>query len=402
MTITVLLDLDDTLLGNVTDQFIPRYTQALSNYFNFAPVNIVNKSLANAINAMLLNDSAGVTLEQAFDRSFYPSIGVLKPDVASTVTRFYSEEYPKLQKYVTHQPQAVELVDELVNLGYDIVIATNPLFPQTATEQRLAWAGLAVEKYDFKIVSTYENFHFSKPNPAYYIELLAQMGWMEQPVVMVGNSLENDIKPCEQLGIPAFWINDNGSDSDPSLRSVAHGDLTQSLAWIKQQAKTPYHPWHTLTVDINTLLTTPAALQTITKNINLSDWHKRIAANEWSLAEIVCHLLESDINVNLERIQQVVNEENPFLNKLHSGENFSALINNQDPVQLMSAFLGVRERLTSILKNFKPGEWKKSARHSIFGPTNLQELVDFAATHDRVHVRQILKTLTDNNLPLGV
>lgn len=398
MTITVLLDLDDTLLGNVTDQFIPRYTQALSNYFNFAPVNIVNKSLSDAINAMLLNDSAGVTLEQAFDRSFYPSVGVLKPVVASTVTRFYSEEYPKLQKYVTHQPQAVDLVDELVNLGYDIVIATNPLFPQTATEQRLAWAGLAVEKYDFKIVSTYENFHFSKPNPAYYIELLAQMGWLEQPVVMVGNSLDNDIKPCEQLGIPAFWINDNGSDSDPSLRSVAHGDLTQSLAWIKQQAKTPYHPWHTLTVDINTLLTTPAALQTITKNINLSDWHKRIAANEWSLAEIVCHLLESDINVNLERIQQVVNEENPFLNKLHSDENFSALINNQDPVQLMSAFLDVRERLTSILNNFKPGEWKKSARHSIFGPTNLQELVDFAATHDRVHIRQIFKTLAANNL----
>jgi len=402
MTLTVLLDLDDTLLGDVTDQFIPQYIHTLSNYFNFAPVNNVTKSLAEAIDAMTLNSSPGITLEGAFDRAFYPAIGVLKQDAASTVKRFYSEEYPKLIKYVTHQPQAVELVDELVSLGYDIVIATNPLFPKTATEQRLFWAGLPVEKYPFKIVSTYENFHFSKPNPAYYIELLAQLGWLEQPVVMIGNSLENDIKPCQKIGIPAFWIDDDNSAVNHSFQALDHGDITESLKWIKKQAEIPYHPWHNLTVDINTLLTTPAAIQTITKNISLSEWYKSIAPDEWPIAEIINHLLQSDLNVNFERIKQVVDEKNPFLNKMHSDETFSVSFNSPDPVFLMNAFLDVREKLISLIKNIKPDEWNRSARHSIFGPTNLQELVDFAATHDRVHIRQIFQTIAANNLTSGI
>jgi len=38
-------------------------------------------------------------------------------------------------------------------------------------------------------------------------------------------------------------------------------------------------------------------------------------------------------------------------------------------------------------------EWDRPARHAIFGPTSLQELVGFMAEHDRLHVRQAFEAI---------
>ena len=38
-------------------------------------------------------------------------------------------------------------------------------------------------------------------------------------------------------------------------------------------------------------------------------------------------------------------------------------------------------------------EWKRKARHAIFGPTDLQELVKFMVEHDKLHIRQIRSTI---------
>ncbi|MFB2351719.1 HAD family hydrolase, partial [Priestia megaterium] len=72
-----------------------------------------------------------------------------------------------MQSVTQVRPEAVDFVDWAFAQGYTIAIATNPLFPRTAIEQRLAWAKLPVDKYPFKIVSSYEGFHFAKPNPAF-------------------------------------------------------------------------------------------------------------------------------------------------------------------------------------------------------------------------------------------
>ena len=55
-----------------------------------------------------------------------------------------------------------------------MVAATNPLFPKVATMNRLRWAGFDPE--DFALFTTYEHYHYCKPNPAYYTEVLASLG----------------------------------------------------------------------------------------------------------------------------------------------------------------------------------------------------------------------------------
>jgi len=40
-------------------------------------------------------------------------------------------------------PEARSVVQAVFDAGYDVVIATNPLFPDTAIRQRMEWADVA-------------------------------------------------------------------------------------------------------------------------------------------------------------------------------------------------------------------------------------------------------------------
>ena len=90
--------------------------------------------------------------------------------------------------------------------GYRVVIATNPLFPATAIEQRLDWAG--VRDFPYALVTTMENSHFSKPNPRYYEEILAKIQSAPETTWMIGDNPTNDIIPARTLGLKTWWITD--------------------------------------------------------------------------------------------------------------------------------------------------------------------------------------------------
>jgi hypothetical protein len=55
----------------------------------------------------------------------------------------------------------------------------------------------------------------------------------------------------------------------------------------------------------------------------------------------------------------------------------------------LRGFLAARVRLVRQLEKLTESEWQRMARHAIFGPTRLQELVSFIVTHDQSHLQQI-------------
>ena len=65
---------------------------------------------------------------------------------------------------------------------------------------------------------------------------------------------------------------------------------------------------------------------------------------------------------------------------------------NQDALEAVRVFTSTRMQTVDILRNLT-NEWSRKARHAIFGPTDLQELVKFMAEHDRLHIRQICATV---------
>lgn len=228
----LLVDLDDTLLKNSMEEFAPPYYKALSAHLNeIIPPGKMLKYLFAGTQAMMNNSNHETTLEHAFDNVFYPGVGIIKQNLHPHIEIFYDKVFPSLKKYTEVIPDAVKMVEDALSRGLKLVIATNPLFPRKAIIHRLRWAGLDPDRIPFSLITSYETFHFTKPNPAYFQEILATIGVGPENCVMVGNDLEMDINPAKKIGIKTFFL-DGSCQSDGGNREDGRGQHNQVIPWI--------------------------------------------------------------------------------------------------------------------------------------------------------------------------
>jgi hypothetical protein len=98
--------------------------------------------------------------------------------------------------------------------------------------------------------------------------------------------------------------------------------------------------------------------------------------------------------VNLQRLQKLSQDQHPFIPGIDTDawaeqRNYAS----QDGPQALSDFFTARKASLQLLERLDAHGWQSQARHAIFGPTTLRELVSFIASHDRLHLRQIFATL---------
>lgn len=397
MTLTLLLDLDDTLLQNDIHSFLPHYLDAFAKvaapYVD--PARFIKLLLAGT-QAMVNNRQPDCTLKEVFEAVFFPALGVDAGEFQKVADHFYAQVFGTLQHLTRPMPGAVEFVQEAQARGWRIAVATNPLFPRTAVLQRLGWAGLPVEKYAFDLVASYETFHFVKPDAAYFAEVLARLGWPSGPTLVVGDDLERDIAGGRRLGLPVYWVTPDGAASPQDLPELtASGPLTDLLPWLEgidlQKLEADYS---TPSAIVPVLRSTPAALDTLCRGLPAHTWTAHPQDGEWCLTEILCHLRDVDREVNLPRLQKMLDETNPFLpgqdtDRWADGRGYF----QQNGPQALREFFATRLQMLKLLENLRPEDWQRTARHAIFGPTRLQELMSIVATHDRLHVTQVQQTL---------
>jgi FMN phosphatase YigB (HAD superfamily) len=394
MPITLLLDLDDTLLNTNMDAFIPAYFQALSVALaDTVSPEVMLPALMGGTKAMMLNLDPAKTLREVFDAHFFPGLAMDRAMLQERIDRFYDEVFPGLGSLTTPIPEAVSLVEWAFEQGHRVVIATNPLFPLKAIQHRLRWAGLPPEKYPFALVTSYETFHFTKETVAYYPEILGRLGWPDGPAVMVGDDIEREVKPTQAAGLPVFWVRKDGEISAEHA-GVPQGPLGSFRGWLEKTGP------ETLEVSFEgpqallaNLRSTPAALAALTSAQPVEAWKRTPLPDEWCLNEIACHLRDVEREVNLPRIRTVLAEQDPFL----VGQVTDVWVKDrhcaeQDGPQALVDFTAARKEALGLLDGLQ-AEWSRSARHAIFGPTTLQELVGFVTGHDRAHIQQVWKTL---------
>jgi HAD superfamily hydrolase (TIGR01549 family) len=236
----LLLDLDDTLLGNNTQTFMERYFALLGEYAR--PVfdqAVFLPALIRSTQATISNIDPALTNAEVFWANFEELTGGRRTDLEPFFRRFYETEFPRLRSSVAVRPAAAELIQAAQRRGLAVVIATNPLFPFTAIEQRLEWAGIPVTLYPYALVTAYENMHATKPQPDYYREILDLIGRTPEEALMAGDDWKNDIAPATKAGLHTYWItNGETSPPDPAMirgqgtldelaRIVIDGDLNQ-------------------------------------------------------------------------------------------------------------------------------------------------------------------------------
>ncbi len=393
MTLTLLLDLDDTLLTSNMDDFIPAYFKLLGKEMAaHVDLRILLNYLMLGSQAMEAADSPAETLEEVFSRNFYPHLGVERDALSPYLDRFYAEVFPTLSYLTKPRPEAVDFVQWAVAQGYRIAIATNPLFPRAAIEHRLRWADLVPEDYPFEIVSSFENFHFSKPNPAYLAEVLGMMGFPDGPVLMVGDDPVRDVQAAEEFGIPMYWIAAADAELPKERKPVAgQGSIGELRAWLEARDEQELVArYQTKTAVVATLKAIPAILSNLLADLPADVWRYRPDPDAWCLNEILAHFRDVEREVNLPRLRAFLAEENPFITADDTDLWVSERgYSEQDGRAALKEFVAARMEMLVILAQLSADDWQRSARHAIFGPITLQEQFAFVAEHDRVHVRQI-------------
>lgn len=397
MTVTLLVDLDGTLLANEMSRFLPAYFSGLQEALrpHALPDRMLTELLA-ATNGMLGSLDPTRTLKETFDARFYPALGFAEADLAAPIRHFYENGYGNIRGVTSVIPSAAPFVEAARARGWRLVLATNPLFPATAIHQRLAWAGIPVEHFD--LIADYETAHFTKPSPAYYAELLGKLGWENGAVVMVGDDPVNDIRGAGELGLATFMVTPGGMgspDGTAAPRAAARGSLGEVIPWVESQPQEALTPNYRSPQAVQAVFrSTIAVLKGWLDSLPDTAWLGVPPGETWSLRDLVCHLRDVERLVNLPRLEMWAAAPNPFIQGVDTDYWVASGAYRQTAGQpAFAEFIAARLRLLDELAGLSDADWARPARHNIFGPTDFLELMCIAAGHDQLHVRQARQVL---------
>ena len=232
MTKAILFDLDGTLLPMDQEVFVRDYLGRMAAFL--APHGYDPQSLIKAVwagtGAMVKNDGKALN-EDVFWYVFNSILGRDAKQDLALFEEFYRTEFQKAKDSCGFNPAAVEAIRQIKDMGYRLILATNPLFPAIATYSRARWAGLNPE--DFELVTTYENSRFCKPNPDYYREILGKIALDGSQCLMVGNDVGEDMI-AGTLGMKTFLLTDcliNKTAED--ISQYPHGSFPELLHYIR-------------------------------------------------------------------------------------------------------------------------------------------------------------------------
>lgn len=222
----ILFDLDNTLLGNSMKTFMPRYFDLLGKHASsYIEQQRFLVELLTCTRAMMTNTDPAINNRDVFWTAFERRTGLQAAEIEPFFDRFYRGDFSQLQSVTQPRPAAASLIRECLARELQVVIATNPVFPRVAIEQRLLWAGVPATEFDYALVTSYENMRATKPHHAYYLQILDTIGCAPKAALMIGDDWENDIVPAAGLGLSTYWVAPNGAaPPDPRLVSD-HGAL---------------------------------------------------------------------------------------------------------------------------------------------------------------------------------
>lgn len=227
----VLFDLDGTLLPMDQDVFVKTYfdllAKNLSNY-GYEPKKLI-ESIWLGTKSMIMNDG-----KQTNEKVFWNTMSnIYGPNVIhdeSKFENFYINDFPLVKNSCGFDKKANEVIKFLKNKGYRLILATNPIFPRIATEQRIRWAGLDIN--DFELITTYENSSFSKPNLNYYHEILEKIDCEAENCLMVGNDVSEDMI-INKLGVDVFLLTrDLINKSNEDINNYPNGNYDDLVNYV--------------------------------------------------------------------------------------------------------------------------------------------------------------------------
>ncbi len=202
---TFLFDLDGTVLPMDFDKFMELYFYNLGAHFHkMIDPKLLAKYIMAATEEMVKSKN-NIKNEEVFMNHFATLIDGDIDVYKNMFNEFYDGLFENVKPSTSESTYMRKSIDLLKEKGYEVVIATNPLFPMKANVHRLRWAGFTPD--EFLHVTSFEENSYCKPHLEYYQEILDKINKTPEECVMVGNDVFDDL-PAGKLGIETFLITD--------------------------------------------------------------------------------------------------------------------------------------------------------------------------------------------------
>ena len=144
------------------------------------------------------------------------------------------------------------------------------------------------------------------------------------------------------------------------------------------------------TVLLDALISMPKDLTFMLRRASETAVHQRPSPNEWSIADVLRHLITTE-SLYLARLQKIVMEERPYLPYIHSDSRPQPGPTPLD--DLLHTLSTARSETLAYLQSLNAGAWQRNAVHETIGPTKLRYMVQLLVDHDTEHLNQIVDLL---------
>lgn len=141
---------------------------------------------------------------------------------------------------------------------------------------------------------------------------------------------------------------------------------------------------------IATLEQTPQRLKDITAGLPEAALDFQPAPGEWSIREILAHLVDDEMFIVRTRVERMIKEEKPSLSSHDEKKWYSERNTMRDTLdELLHDFAIQRAASLNILALLRESEWARTAYHPEYGEFTVQGWLDHWAGHDLTHIEQI-------------
>lgn len=228
---TILFDLDGTLLPMDVNKFMYLYSQSITQAFHdFEKPDELFKHVMSSVHRTVINDEHRKNKDVFFE-DFEKRVSGSLTSFIDRFDRFYDHEFSHVQASTQVSQEIVDSISILKAKGYQLIIATNPIFPMKANEHRIRWAGL--NSHDFDYITCFEENHYCKPNLKFFEEIMTINHLNAKDVLMVGNDVQEDLI-VKRLGVSTYLINDHKINrEDQAVISDYEGSYKDFLDFVK-------------------------------------------------------------------------------------------------------------------------------------------------------------------------
>jgi len=135
---------------------------------------------------------------------------------------------------------------------------------------------------------------------------------------------------------------------------------------------------------VASLSAAPGLLRELTTDVTSEQGAKTPAAGEWSIVEVVRHLVEGDRDTFLPRLRRMVAETRPVF-----AATGAAAGDTSDLATLVAAFASAREQVVKILGGLDAPGWRREGVSPSRGALTIEAYARSTGAHDTEHLRQI-------------